>query len=89
MCCGSRGPFRPASSTRPAQAASSPSPLARPSGGTFENIGGTGLTVVGPVTGRRYYFDKPGSRLIVDPRDRSSVAALAQLRPVAPPHPRR
>jgi len=84
MCCGSRAPFRPATSTKPAPSAGAPFPFAQP--GTFENIGGTGLTVVGPVTGRRYYFDRPGSRVTVDPRDRPSVAAITQLRAVAPPH---
>jgi hypothetical protein len=90
MCCGnSRTQFRPGTSTRPARFASSQPQFARPTGGTFENIGRTGLTVVGPVTGRRYHFDKPGSRVTVDPRDRSSVAAIRMLKPVALPPPRR
>jgi hypothetical protein len=88
MCCGNnRTPFRPGTSTRPAQPAGLQSEFARPTGATFENIGGTGLTVVGPVTGRRYHFDKPGSRVTVDPRDRSSVAAIGMLKAVALPAP--
>lgn len=90
MCCGNnRTQLRPGTSTRPAQTASLQSEFAQPAGATFENIGGTGLTVVGRVTGRRYHFDRPGSRVIVDPRDQSSVAALTMLKPVALPPPRR
>jgi hypothetical protein len=44
--------------------------MARTLGATFEHIGKTGLTVTGAVTGRRYRFDQPGSRVTVDPRDR-------------------
>ena len=80
MCCGnSRIPFRPGGAGRTPQAAS---PM--PAAGTFENIGRTGVTVVGPATGRRYHFRGPGSRLAVDPRDRASVAEIAQLRALGP-----
>ena len=83
MCCGnSRTPFRPGT---PA----SPAPSHVPSGATFENIGRTGLTVVGPVTGRRYHFAGTGARVTVDPRDRASVSTLSALRPVRPPSFRR
>ena len=33
----------------------------------FEYVGKTGLTVRGPVSGKRYRFDSPGARVIVDP----------------------
>ena len=46
----------------------------------FEYVGATGLTVVGPVTGKRYRFDNPGSRVSVDPRDAPSMAAVPHLR---------
>ena len=49
----------------------------------FEYVGRTGLTVAGPVSGRRYRFDAPGSVVAVDPADQSSLAALPQLRRVA------
>jgi hypothetical protein len=48
----------------------------------FEYVGKTGLTIVGAVSGRRYRFDRPGSRLPVDPVDKPSLAALTQLRRV-------
>jgi hypothetical protein len=46
----------------------------------FEYTGKTGLTVQGPVTGKRYRFDNPGSRLLVDPQDAPSLAAVPHLR---------
>lgn len=48
----------------------------------FEYVGATGLTVVGPVTGKRYRFDKPGSRLLVDLQDAPSMASVPHLRRV-------
>jgi hypothetical protein len=51
----------------------------------FEYVGKTGMTVTGPVSGRRYRFDHPGSRVAVEPADKPSLAALPQLRRVAGP----
>jgi hypothetical protein len=48
----------------------------------FEYVGPTGLTAIGGVSGRRYRFDRPGARVIVDPRDRPSLAAVPNLRQV-------
>jgi len=48
----------------------------------FEYVGTTGLTAIGPVTGRRYRFDHPGAVLVVDPRDRPGLAAIPTLRAV-------
>jgi hypothetical protein len=48
----------------------------------FEYIGQTGMTAIGGATGRRYRFDRPGVRVIVDPRDRPSLAAVPNLRQV-------
>ena len=49
----------------------------------FEYTGRTGLTVIGAVSGRRYRFDESGARVIVDPRDRPSLARVPKLRQVA------
>jgi hypothetical protein len=46
----------------------------------FEYTGQTGLTVLGGATGQRYRFDRPGARVVVDPRDRPSLAAVPNLR---------
>ena len=44
------------------------------------NVDQITVTVAGGATGRRYRFDRPGARVVVDPRDRPSLAALPQLR---------
>lgn len=46
----------------------------------FEYVGTTALTVIGPASGRRYRFERPGARVIVDPRDRAALEAVPQLR---------
>lgn len=51
----------------------------------FEYVGKTGLTVVGPVTGRRYRFARPGAVLAVDKRDSSSMAGVPNLRRASVP----
>jgi hypothetical protein len=55
-------------------------PARFPLSSTFEYIGNTALTVVGPITGARYRFDHPGSRVHVDPRDRPALAQVPVLR---------
>jgi hypothetical protein len=48
----------------------------------FEYVGQTGLTVFGSATNKKYRFDRPGSRVEVDPRDRPSLAKVPNLREV-------
>jgi hypothetical protein len=50
----------------------------------FQYVGRTRLTVIGPVTGRAYRFDRPGASLDVDFRDRRSLAVVPNLRQVTP-----
>ena len=50
----------------------------------FEYLGNTGMTVVGPATGKRYRFERPGDRLEVDLRDRRALAAVPHLRQMMP-----
>ena len=45
----------------------------------FEYTGKTALTVVGSVSGMRYRFSGPGSRVPVDLRDRKSMAAVPNM----------
>ena len=88
MCCGrSRAQFLTRTPRLPpprvaTQTVGPPPQFARYPGMTFEYIGLSGLTVTGPVTGRRYRFDRPGTRVEVDRRDRASIAAIPLLRPV-------
>jgi len=92
MCCGRP---RPAISTgsrrfvKPSalnRRASAPPParsgLALPIS-VFEYVGVTPLTVVSPITGKTYRFDRPGARVEVDARDRSWVAFVPNLVPSA------
>jgi hypothetical protein len=48
----------------------------------FEYVGSTGLTAFGSATKKKYRFDRPGSRLAVDPRDRPSLGKVPNLREV-------
>ncbi len=45
----------------------------------FQYVGRTGLTVLGPMSGKHYRFDKPGAQLVVDPRDRASLLLVPNL----------
>jgi len=51
----------------------------------FQYTGGTGLTVIGPRTGKRYRFERNGSVVAVDLGDRLSLAAVPNLRQVTNP----
>lgn len=48
----------------------------------FEYVGKTRLIVVGPATRISYAFHKPGARVLVDSRDRASLASIPVLRQV-------
>jgi len=48
----------------------------------FEYTGKTGMTVWGSASGKRYRFDRPGSLVIIDPRDRPSMALVPNLKQV-------
>ena len=83
MCCGAKSTPRPNAARflapRP-QAGPSPE-SAPPASVVFEYTGATGLTVVSPVTGKRYRFDAPGAQLTVDPRDHNMLLYVPNLRP--------
>lgn len=51
----------------------------------FEYLGKTGMTVVGPQTGKRYRFDHQGVIVAVDLKDRLSLSNIPQLRQVRAP----
>jgi hypothetical protein len=90
-CCGKmRAAFGAPATIAGATAASPPAFAPASAGGFrqsrvfFEYVGRSGLTVVGPATGRRYRFDRPGARLEVDLKDRRSLAGVPHLRQVVP-----
>ena len=46
----------------------------------FEYVGATALTVIGPITNKRYRFVGRGARVAVDGRDAPSLGAVPNLR---------
>ena len=54
--------------------------LRRPAASVFVYNGRTGLTVVSPITGRRYRFERTGACVEVDPRDRSWMSFVPDLK---------
>jgi hypothetical protein len=89
-CCGGRR-------RQAAESGRIPGVAARPAMGTdagaarrsshahFVYQGRTGLTVVGPASGRTYRFPGPGAVVAVEPADRRALAAIPQLRQVGRP----
>ena len=55
---------------------------ARPTAVIFEYVGRTRVSVIGPATRMSYRFDRPGARVLVDGRDRASLATIPLLRQV-------
>jgi len=47
---------------------------------SFEYIGETSMVVQGPITGKCYRFEKPGTVVIVDVRDAPSVAQVPNIK---------
>ena len=47
----------------------------------YVNTMSTGMTVIGPVSGRQYHFAHSGAQVQIDPRDRALLVKLRQLRP--------
>jgi hypothetical protein len=76
MCCG-RTTMEVASlrtMSEPAQAFGE-----GPSAAKFEYVGKTAMTVVSPMTGKRYRFTKPGEQLEVEAMDRAWIAFVPNL----------
>jgi hypothetical protein len=84
-CCGQkRQQLRGTNAPRPVPGQpAGPGQPAQPATFYFEYVGRTGLTVIGPITGRRYRFDRTGARVTVDGRDAPSLAAVPQLEQVS------
>jgi hypothetical protein len=49
----------------------------------FEYTGRSALSVFSRTTGRTYRFDRPGARMEADPRDRTLLASVSDLRQIA------
>ena len=48
----------------------------------FEYTGATSMVVIGPATGQRYQFSARGAQVRIDPRDRSYLLGIPNLRQV-------
>lgn len=57
----------------------------RVTGAYFEYLGKTGLTVLGPLSRKRYRFNGNGAVVLVDPRDAASLDAVPGLRRLSGP----
>ena len=51
----------------------------------FQYIGNTALTVLGPVSGKRYRFTERGAIVAVEVRDRRALTSVSLLRQVQRP----
>lgn len=49
----------------------------------YQYVGRTAMTVVSPVTGRQYRFDRPGAVQQVDARDCQLLERVPNVKPVA------
>jgi hypothetical protein len=85
-CCGSKraatSPGNPPAPTPRRTPTGPPEPLTPLGSLRLEYVGATRFTVVGPKTGRRYDFARPGAVVEVHLADWQSLAALPQLRTV-------
>ena len=76
MCCG-QGRSRVATNGKMVPVRK---PMPASSSALYEYTGTTGLTVIGPISGARYRFDRPGARVHIDGRDVASMRGLPNLR---------
>lgn len=77
-CCGGNR----ARAGLPASVSASQSETPRPqalSAAIFRYEGSGSLTVIGPATGRKYWFERAGAELAVDLRDRAAVAQVPKV----------
>jgi hypothetical protein len=65
----------------PAMARSAPRNVPATAAVRFEYVGATAMTVMGPVTGALYRFERTGAMLAVDPRDAPALGQVPRLRP--------
>lgn len=87
-CCGSGRPLWGGSAPSPLPGAPAPPVAAQPmrySHAFFEYVGATAMTVTGGATGKTYRFERPGTRLAVDPIDEPSLHGVPNLRQVYSP----
>jgi hypothetical protein len=80
-CCGGQRAF-PVLHAQTSTSNAQPPHVQQPTVAVFRYEGQGSLTVIGPQTGRKYWFEGAGSELAVDLRDRAAVAAVPKLRQI-------
>ena len=80
-CCGGQRAF-PVLHAQPSTSSALPPRGQQPTVAVFRYDGEGSLTVIGPQTGRKYWFERGGAELAVDLRDRAAVAAVPKLRQI-------
>jgi len=80
-CCGGNRAHNYTVPNR-AAAAARPEVTAGATVAIFRYDGRTALTVIGRVTGRRYWFREPGAEIAVDMRDRASMQQVPNVKEV-------
>lgn len=76
-CCGQRRALA-AAGGRIVEANQTARPVSRAV--LYEYTGSTGITVAGPISGQKYRFGSPGTKLQIDARDAPSLSGLPHLR---------
>jgi hypothetical protein len=79
MCCG-RNKTQALAIPNQLPTPADPRAFPRSTEAQFEYTGKTALTVVSPLTRRKYHFPQPQARVSVDPRDRSWIAFVPHLK---------
>ena len=86
-CCGKKRKeaTRDSQARRKAESAPGTGSVSRPAHNSvpsFQYLGKTRVTVIGPRSGKQYYFDRPGAIVTVDPVDSRALTAVTVLRKV-------
>ena len=81
-CCGGNRarPALPASAPMPSSRPVQPASGRPPSVAVFRYEGEGSLSVIGPATGRKYWFERNGAEVPVDLRDRAAVTQVPKVR---------
>lgn len=81
-CCNQRSTGSHAYQAHPATSSNVPA-TGLPQDPVFEYIGGSSLSVTGPITGRPYRFAASGARQTISRHDAASMLYIPNLRQVA------
>lgn len=86
-CCGkkrskARQSNQTARTLNPAKKTVAQRPVKKDPSTYFQYVGENGLTIIGPVSQRRYRFEHPDAVVAIDPRDEQALSGVSVLRRV-------